>query len=235
MYINNNNISFNGRCPQIRDAQWVSHMVNSAYPHISTSRLSADIKVCQNNCVKPSEKDKFNKILDWKKKIRAKLKESRKEWHNISKNDYRLINNVINQLRYDKLGNCGEDAYLAETILKINGVDNACTAGLKFNGKPIDHCVCVFNKDGSKFKGRVSKNTIIIDPWFYGAADFASNMFLKYKNIGKKFFPEINDSSKFSFRDIVSQEITGEERFLLALKYRNLVFHSKNNSRELMQ
>lgn len=123
---------------------------------------------------------------------------------------------------------------LAQSILKLNGVENAYVAGLRVDDAPIDHCVCVFNKDGSVFDGTVNKNTIIIDPWFGGGADFAANMFVKYKNMAAKFFTSIHNDSKITFRDIHDFYISGTERLLLQLKHNNFVYHSKDYSREFM-
>lgn len=35
---NSSNLNFTSRCPQIRDAQWVSHIVNSTFPHFSATK-----------------------------------------------------------------------------------------------------------------------------------------------------------------------------------------------------
>ncbi len=182
----NNNVSFNGRCPQIRDAQWIARKVISEYPHISTSRLGKQITEIQKNnvdvfCKFMQSKRKFSgikpqsqkeniifRIFDWRTTFSDKIDNARNAWVPTSKNESGFINNLINQLKYEKVGNCGEDAMLSQAILKINGVENAYTASLRVDGAPIDHCVCVFNKDGSIFDGTVNKNTIIIDPWFGG-------------------------------------------------------------------
>ena len=142
------------------------------------------------------------------------------------------MNNVLGQFKHDKLGNCGEDAFMSAAILRINGLDNACTAGLKVDGQYFDHFVCVFNKDGSTFNGKPNKNTIIIDPWV-GMADFASNMFQKYKNVFNKFLIGINPQSEISFRDVDEIKISGLERFVLTMKHPELRY--SNSTREFMQ
>ena len=245
----NNNFSFKGRCPQIKDAQWVCHVVNTAYPHVSTTRFSAPMyKLKKENPGLYSrflDKNPFNFVdpfnfkelklvamFDWQRRLIDKLNRVRKEWQYGFKTDFRRVNNLIGQLKYNKIGNCGEDAMLAEAILKINGVDNACTAGLKAGNSKIDHSVCVFNRDGSHFDGTITKNTIVVDPWL-GTADFASNMFLKYKNLCKKYFFNIKDDSKIGFRDIKNLDMTGEEALLLALRHDKLMFPSI--TKEFMQ
>ena len=54
-----NNINFSGRCPQIRDAQWVCHIVNTAYPHVSSTRFSAPMyRLKQENA------ELYNKFIE---------------------------------------------------------------------------------------------------------------------------------------------------------------------------
>ena len=155
----NNNFSFKGRCPQIKDAQWVCHVVNTAYPHVSTTRFSAPMyKLKKENPGLYSrflDKNPFNFVdpfnfkelkliamFDWQKRLIDKLNRVRKEWQYGCKTDSRRVNNLIGQLKYNKIGNCGEDAMLAEAILKLNGVDNACTAGLNVNNLNIFMSIC---------------------------------------------------------------------------------------------
>ena len=68
-----------------------------------------------------------------------------------------------------KVGNCSENAVLAELVLKMNNIRNACCATM-FKAVPgdsccdwrdLDHAVCVFNKDGSLFNGKKTKHTIL--------------------------------------------------------------------------
>ncbi len=234
------NLSFNGRCAQVKDAQWVCHIVNSIYPHISTTRFSPQLYT-----LKLKNAEVYNRYLlkepffiadlkslkelliaslfDWQQKMVEKITKVRKVWIAAAKNDYGRINNLISQLKYEKLGNCGEDAMLAQAILKINGIDNVYTAALKVNDTEIDHSVCVFNRDGSPLNRKISKKTIIIDPWL-GTADFASNMFLKYKNLCKNYFFKIKDDSRLELSNIKSLNLSGEELLLLSLKYDEFIF-----------
>ena len=244
-----NNINFTGRCPQVRDAQWVCHVVNTAYPHVSSTRFSAPMyRLKQENAElynKFIDKNPFHvsgpfnfrelklvALFDWQKRLVDKLNRVRREWQYGCKSSYQLVNNVIGQLKFGKIGNCGEDALLSEAILKINGVKNSYTANLITDNSKIDHSVCVFNRDGSKFDGKVTKNTIIIDPWI-GAADFAQNMFLKYKSLANKYFFNIDDKSKLGLTNIKSLNLSGKDTFLLALKHGKLVYPGV--TREFMQ
>lgn len=247
--INDINCSFNGRCSQIKDAQWVCHAVNSIYPHVSTTKFSAYLyKLKMQNPdvysrflnkepffivdIKSLKELWLARMFDWQQKMVNKINKIRKEWLELSQNDYGCINNLIAQLKYEKMGNCGEDAMLAQAILKMNGIDNVYTAALKVKNTEIDHSVCVFNRDGSPLNGKVSKKTIIIDPWL-GTADFASNMFLKYKNLCKNYFFRIKDNSKIQLCNIKGSNISGEELLLLSLKHDEFLFPSI--TKEFMQ
>lgn len=234
------NINFTSKCSQVKDAQWVCHVVSTAFPHISTTRLSAPMfKLKKENAeiyndfinknlsyepkIYNNYELKMLALFDWQNHLGQKLNRVRKKWQLGSKNSSNLVSNVIEQLKSDKIGNCGEDALLSEAILKINGIDNSYTAALCVNDSKIDHRVCVFNKDGAKFDGNVNKNTIIIDPWL-GFADFAQNMFVKYKKFCNKYFFNIKDNSKLSLTDVKSLDISGEELLLLTLKHDKLLF-----------
>lgn len=235
-----NNINFTGRCPQVRDAQWVCHVVNTAFPHVSTTRFSAPMyKLKQENAQLYNNfvgKNSFSKnrpynydelklltLFNWQNRLIGKINRARKIWQLGLKNNSKLVNNIIDQLKFHRLGNCGEDALLSEAILKINGVKNSYTANLVTDNSKIDHSVCVFNRDGSIFDGKVTKNTIIIDPWI-GAADFAQNMFLKYKSLANKYFFNIKDNSKLGLTNIQSLDMSGGDAFLLALVHDKLLY-----------
>ena len=124
-----------------------------------------------------------------------------------------------------KMGNCYETAIGAKIILKLNGINNSEVIALKnITGQTI-HTVCVFNTDGTKFKG-FTKKSIIIDPWI-GKADFATNIMQIYRN---------EYSNYFAFEDkgmpnIEIKKLSGiYKKRLQALKkvYPSLIFRSKN-------
>ena len=117
---------------------------------------------------------------------------------------------ILGMLSKAKMGNCYEDAKAAELVLLMNGIKNACTASLeaRFAGK-INHNLCVFNLDGSKFNGVINKNTIVIDPWVQ-KADYADVMLKYYRNMCQKFFKIPNDK-KLDITPTSKLEITQEE------------------------
>ena len=243
-----NSPSFTARSPQIKDAQWVARTVRS-FPHISTTRISAPMWNLQEQNLNlydrfmnkksfevlvPRNEQEFKMInlFAWQKKIIKRLASARREWGVGRKDDFRRVGNILGQLKYDKIGNCGEDAFLSAAIVKMNGVENVCTAKINIDDAQVDHVVCVFNPDGSKFDGKVKKDTIIIDSWI-NEADFASNMFVKYKNLCKKFFFNLKPQSQISFRDVKPVELSASEQLVLSAKYEKL--HYPSLTREFMQ
>ena len=259
--VSNKNQTFTSRSPQIRDAQWVCQKVRSL-PHISTTHLKPILEKLEEKNPKiyerfisqtsvnryiprtPEEKNVV-KFFSWHKNLVRKIGQVRENWRILGRDDYRRFDNVLGQFKYEKLGNCGEDAFLASSILKINGIDNACIAKMRVetayhdttNGERIisewqDHVVCLFNRDGSRFDDKNLKKAIIIDPWI-GDADFASNIFVKYKNIFNKFFWGVRENSKIYFQKIDKVNFSDAELELLKRKHADLCY--PKSSREFMQ
>lgn len=62
---NTTNQSFTSRCPQIRDAQWVSHIVNSTFPHFSTTKHQEGIiSYLENNNLCSSRPNNLGQVMD---------------------------------------------------------------------------------------------------------------------------------------------------------------------------
>lgn len=230
-------IMFTSRCPQIREAQWVCQKVR-AIPHISNTRIDA---VFHSMCEKHTDvfdkvmsgmnfepkteiESKIQKIFLWNKTLVSRMCKNRGEWNVGIRNDYRCINNILCLLKHEKMGNCGEDAYLAAAILRMNRKKYAYTASLKVGSNYVDHRICLFNKDGSQFDGKITKKTIIVDPWL-GFADFASNMATMYKNLCSKIFPEIGDCpyGKIDYYDVQNIRLSADEVTLLIIKHPELI------------
>ena len=138
-----------------------------------------------------------------------------------------------------KSGNCTENAIIAELIMKMNGFPNAKCAilnksnkklGLQFEDS-LDHLICIFNKDKSIFDGKITPQTIIIDPWL-GKADFAKNMERYYRNECGDYF-ELTSDEVFKYQPIETVDVS---EFVI----RNLTnslpeFIYKNKTRNFMQ
>lgn len=235
--MNSSSVNFTGSCPQIRTAYKVCHIINENFPHISSTKFSPMFEKVKFNFADsyskfvnynpmfpvkfstPEEKKGFKLLLCQSDLIRN-LNRAR-DWFACKTDCEKVILNFA-QLKFDKLGNCMENALAGEAIMRINGYNNVYTAGLKRGVQNIDHMVCLFNKDGSKFNGDWNKNTIILDAWS-GICDFAGNMFKKYENMFKNYF-YIPNSGKFGFRDVKSIKLSDDDLINLKQNYPELLF-----------
>ncbi len=238
-----NSVNFTSRCPEIRQAQWVCHNINVNFPHLSTTRIAPfvdkledkfpevhDKFVSTNRLVGElpqitnNEEKKVFQIFSWMRKLTRTLNLRRKEMRPLI-GDYAKMSDVLSQFKHTKLANCGENAKLSELIMRLNGHENVYTAGIKIGDQHVDHVVCFFNKDGSKFDGTIKNNkTIIIDSWL-NEVDFANNMLIKYKNIYKDFM-FIPKDGKLSFRNVKSLDLTKKELAQFANEFTKLVSKS---------
>ena len=239
-----NDYSFTSRCGQIRDAQWVCHVIND-FQYSSTSRLKPlfekqlrkvkklnpqvnspmDMLILEEhlnslNLSKPKNKNLFKKFADYiKSKFLKDKKDDLNRLYSIKEKIKGLADirekcmteageskqafSALKMLDEYKQGNCYETAILAQLVLKLNGVKNARVLYLK-NGSKLEHAVCVFNRDGSKFEKIENNKTIFVDPWA-GKADFAGNMFKYYDSIlGNNFRLKMKFDDKLEINDFAA-------------------------------
>ena len=149
------------------------------------------------------------------------------------------VHDFLKFLKEYRLGNCSEEATVMELILKMNGIKNACTASLKSGREEVDHLVCVFNRDGSPFRGKVTNSTIIVDPWA-GKADFAKNLLVYYRNVMTKSLSmlfnkniTINPETRLGLKYFEEISITPEELEELKKLYPRFIFDT--TKRQFMQ
>ena len=230
-------VNFTGRCPQIKTAYKVCHVINENLPHVSSTKVSPMFEKLQwkftdsyykfinhnplfpLSCSNASEKKFFDLMLCQRELIRR--------MNNVRdcfspKTDFERVNNTLSQLKFERLGNCMENAEASAAIMKINGFNNVYTAHLKRGDARFDHMVCLFNKDGSPFNVDWNKNTIILDSWS-GICDFAGNMFKKYENMFKDYF-YIPQEGKFGFDHIKPLKLSDNELDRLRQAYPELLF-----------
>ena len=132
---------------------------------------------------------------------------------------------AIKMLKDYKLGNCFENALIAELVMKMNGVENARTLYIK-NGKSVEHSVCAFNKDGSKLDKIVNNKTIIIDPWAQ-KTDYGNNMMVYLKNqFGNNL--AIDKKSKLGYEIYEFARLNPSDIEKLRAQYPSLVYNSSN-------
>jgi hypothetical protein len=216
--------SFQARCPQIREAQNVCHIISSGYAHVSDTRIRPAL---YNLMAKDNVSDAFkNKYLIWLRRFIDQMQEIRDTFQGSLKGmmpSKPRPMKVFQQLKLYHRGNCFENAVAAEAILKLNGVPNACCATLNKGNTSLDHIVCIFNRDGSIFDGKIKNNqTIIVDPWI-GKADFANKMFKYYENNCKTLLNFKNDE-KFKIGSVREADIREFDKTLMKQYFQDLFY-----------
>lgn len=240
----NDKINFTARNPIIRDAQWVANSINANFPHVSDSKIKLKLQnlilqnsnlltnytnACKNNSntlsITSGKEKKLVSLCAWYTNLVTKTTIARIKAQTNAKNNYDKINNIIKQLKIDKIANCGEEAEICQVILKLNGKDST-RVKLFVDNIDTNHTVCVFNKDNKPFDGKANKNSIIIDSWL-GIADYADNVFTAYKNLYSKYFC-INKKTKFQLREVYSPELNEQDLLKLRNNHPELVYKGKN-------
>ncbi len=185
-------ITFEGRQKTIQTAYTIGLKAHNIYPHVSSSQVKKRYFKA-NNISEFSQKP----LPEFYNKISEKVIELRE----ILKNNNSKICDFIYAMQDKKVGNCFEEALLAEIIGKLNGQKNIYVGNIfvkKENvpeKKSIDHSVAFITNKRIKSKKEYefkNKEAIIIDPWL-GITDFASNYFTQLKNHFKNSFKELPD------------------------------------------
>ena len=101
---------------------------------------------------------------------------------------FQSAEDLLNLVQGEHIGNCGEAAESVALILKMNGIGNTYITTLKNGETPINHELCIFNRNSSPFDGTIKNNqTIIVDAWA-GIVDFANNALKSITAICNKYF-----------------------------------------------
>jgi len=253
--------NFTARCPEIRDAEWVCRVINHTFPHYSTTKQQVRIinlfkrnrgeikyeKTPQNltdvyeilESYKPKDKtSKLAKQLLSFKETLERYAIKRFSAESLMGRGNKIFESLYLMERL-KFGNCSEMAMIAELILKMNGIQNACCASLNkgllrtpiTEWTDLDHLICVYNKDGSIFTGKPTKHTIFIDPWL-NKAGFAKDMERFYRNEFSHFF-KLDPDEVFKYEPAYVVELSDFAMAKVKDKYHPFIF--KNKSRGFMQ
>ena len=187
-------ITFTSRQKEIRNADLITRKAHSVYPHISESRVSAIIS-----------KDKVKELFWGQMSMEYALKFAG-ERLKMECDEKNLYAHVVETLK-NGLGNCAEEAKLAELIGKINGIKNIYS-GSVFAGKGFaKHDVAfITNEDikpNKKYKFK-KKDALIIDPWL-GITEFAGNYFKIIKTNFAKLLEIIGNSKPYIIPDFTSK------------------------------
>ena len=203
----NNQSSFHSRCPEVKLGQQICRVVNNEFPHYSMTKFQPIIKKHISKTKKPSAV-----ML-----LTNKLYNDRPSFQ-----DEALYPNYFSDLfsyiqKYHSF-NCQESSLLSALMLKLNGIKNVYTAGVRKGDAKIDHRVCFFNRDGSKYDNRIKNNqTIIVDPWT-GICDFAGKVFKEYSGFWSEHLKSMANRAdgKYDFRTVESIDLP--EKFLNSVK-----------------
>ena len=185
-------ITFQGRQLPIQYAEIIERKAHNVYPHVSSSKLNTRCEHAYSN--HSIARNFFDEI---RIETTAKLRELRSK---LRKSDT-FYADLVYGLQDQKVGNCFEEACLAELIGKMNGQKNIYVGDIFVekenveNKRKIDHTVAFITnkkiKPGKEYYFK-NKDAVIIDPWL-GITDYADKYFTKLRNHFKGYFKEIPD------------------------------------------
>lgn len=189
-------ITFESRQKVIRNADLITRKAHSLYPHVSESRIVSMIG-----------EDKVKDLFWGNMSLRYALKFAAQRY-NMEIDEKNLYRYVLESLQ-GGLGNCSEEAKLAELIARINGQKNVYS-GKIFAGKGFAKHEVAFITDkeikpDKKYHFK-NKDALIIDPWL-GVTDFAGRYF---KSLTKQYAKvlQIRGNAKPSLQADFSSKLT---------------------------
>lgn len=189
-------ITFESRQKVIRNADLITRKAHSLYPHVSESRIVSMIG-----------EDKVKDLFWGNMSLRYALKFAAQRY-NMEIDEKNLYRYVLESLQ-GGLGNCFEEAKLAELIARINGQKNVYS-GRIFAGKGFAKHEVAFITDkeikpDKKYHFK-NKDALIIDPWL-GVTDFAGRYF---KSLTKQYAKvlQIRGNAKPSLQADFSSKLT---------------------------
>ena len=189
-------ITFESRQKVIRNADLITRRAHSLYPHVSESRIVSMIG-----------EDKVKDLFWGNMSLRYALKFAAQRY-NMEIDEKNLYRYVLESLQ-GGLGNCSEEAKLAELIARINGQKNVYS-GKIFAGKGFAKHEVAFITDkeikpDKKYHFK-NKDALIIDPWL-GVTDFAGRYF---KSLTKQYAKvlQIRGNAKPSLQADFSSKLT---------------------------
>ena len=183
-------ITFEGRQQVLKSADMIGRKASGTYQHISGSKLGYRYHKTYH-IKEPS----FKPLPEYITKIASKINKMRDKVDSA----FYYYSALVKEIKKKKVGNCFEDAVLAELIGHVNGQDNIHMGNIYIkkqnveSEKSIDHAVAFItnkkiSKDNSyKLKG---KEAIIIDPWL-NIVDFAGNYYTKIRNQYREYFENL--------------------------------------------
>lgn len=185
-------ITFKGRQQVLKSADTIQRRAHSVYPHISGSKLKKRI-----HHVYGIPEPTLKQMPEFFQVVVSKIQTMRDALRSSDK----IYPELISEMQEKRVGNCIEDALLAQLIGKLNGQKNIYVGNIVVEKervekkKNIDHAVAFVTnkkiKSGEEYSFK-NKDAIIIDPWL-NLVDFAGDYFTKIKYQYRKLFKELPD------------------------------------------
>lgn len=220
-----NQISFTGSRTLLNDADWVCRKVKTAFPIISPTQIYySNPEIIRKN-------RRFVSFLHEKSLV---LQEDRLD-RRLLKSPFKFLKEVLYSATSHRVGNCFEQASLAEMIARMNGVKNCYKLTMEDlnTSKSLDHTVLLVTKNPLNSAIINSKESIIIDPWL-GISGRAEAVLERYKNQFGKMFG-LNNKTLIAFKMKKRLELNENEIEILKAKFPNLVFDNKGRKTGFMK
>ena len=203
-------ITFQSRQKTLQTAGIIERKAHNIYPHVSASKLNIrGIYAYANHF-------KARGFID---ELCFRTSGSLREMRSKLRNTDTFYTDLIYGLQDQKVGNCFEEACLAELIGKINGQKNIYVGNVFVekenveNKRKIDHSIAfVTNKkieQGKEYHFK-NKDAVIIDPWL-GITDYADKYFTQLRNHFRKYFKELPDQDFLEY--LIGTESKSSEEF----------------------
>ena len=165
-YLHMDNQTFASKKPEIRKADNIVRMLNTAYPRISKTNFE---------CFKNVNKKILEKLIKKTAKVRAAITTRQI----FAENKIEKIKAIPSAIRDYKAGNCQESAYLCCIAAKINGIQDFRIAYLCSNETgDLDHAVVMVKNKNKPY---------IMDAWL-NFADYLPKAVERYQNELSKYF-----------------------------------------------
>lgn len=197
VYSNKKQQSFQSRSPEIRFAEDVMRRVNREFLCISPSKLSDRFLELSASRDVSSKYGRYIRSLGLRN---THLRNFRSIW---STNPFGYLCDVMKDVQYHRIGNCGELATIGKAALLSNGLPALKATLCVYKGDMrygvLDHSMDIVNLEGFPIWSRplfMGKRSYVVDLW-RGIVDYSSNAFKMYESeYGRALQPDADGAPK---------------------------------------